>query len=306
MDPYTRKTKTWLDSRFKKTSETGIYYAHQPIYGFRKDHFDPSYASRYIPTYQIMKSLSRFKFDSLLDVGGGEGYKAYIAKQLFGAKVENSDLSSEACKRAEEIFHIKSTSADIHELPFADNEFDVIICSETLEHVAEFNKAINEILRVAKKAVVITVPHEDQSIIDKNIREDEPHGHIHSFDLKSFDFLKSRGYDVMSKKILSKLLLFCTSFIEEPKKEYNQLKKWPKIIYDIYNLCMRLLSGTFGVKMMVFLIALDSFVCRFTSAYSGICCIILKDKSCYGKKSRKVSVARVMNCKVPYYYLNEY
>src|SRR4030043_1266483 len=216
MDSYTIKTKTWLDSRFKLASETGIYYAHQPIYGFRKNHCEPPYVIKYIPTYQIMKSLSRLKFDSLLDVGGAEGYKAYIAKQLYGIKVENSDLSSEACKRAEEIFHLKSTPADIHNLPFADNEFDVILCSETLEHVTELDRAINEILRVTKKALVITVPHEDQSVIDNNIRGEESHLHIRSFNLKSFDFLKSRGYDVIAKKILSNRLLYYASLIEEP------------------------------------------------------------------------------------------
>ena len=39
--------------------------------------------------------------------------------------------------RANEIFKLKATPVDIHNLPFKDNEFDVVICSETLEHVTE-------------------------------------------------------------------------------------------------------------------------------------------------------------------------
>lgn len=88
MDEFTPKTKTWLDKRFKKCDESGIYYAHQPLYGFRKGHSDIDTMNKYIQTYQIMRTLSHLKFDSLLDVGDAEVYKAYIAKQLFDIKAK--------------------------------------------------------------------------------------------------------------------------------------------------------------------------------------------------------------------------
>src|SRR4030042_1253624 len=304
MDAYTKKTKAWLDDRFKKCSETGIYYAHQPIYGFREDHSEPQYACRYIKTYRIMKELSRLEFDSLLDVGGAEGYKAYLAKELFGIRVENSDLSEEACKRVEEIFHLKSTAADIHNLPFSDNQFDVILCSETLEHVAYLDKALNEILRVAKKALVITVPCEDKQITDKVLREEVPHGHIHSFDLKSLDFLKSQGYGVFPKKMNSPLLSCVADLIEGTgARGYHKGPKKPKILFGIYNICISLFGvsfcGAFRTKAITLLVALDDFVCRFTSSHGGICFLILKNSNCYGKKKQKISVRRIMDLKVP-------
>ena len=55
MDNYTTDTKDWLNDRFKATDEEGIYFAHQPIYGFRKGHSEPGIIIRYIITYQIMK-----------------------------------------------------------------------------------------------------------------------------------------------------------------------------------------------------------------------------------------------------------
>ena len=88
MDEYTRKTKIWLDERLKKCDEHGIYYAHQPIYGFRKGHSDPYLFSSYIGIYPIMKALSHLRFDSLLDVGSAEGYEAYIVKKLFNVNVK--------------------------------------------------------------------------------------------------------------------------------------------------------------------------------------------------------------------------
>lgn len=40
---------------------------------------------------------------------------------------------------------------DIHNLPFKDEEFDVVLCVEVLEHVLEPKKAIQEMNRVLKK-----------------------------------------------------------------------------------------------------------------------------------------------------------
>lgn len=275
MDEYTRKTKIWLDERFKKCNEHGIYYAHQPLYGMRKGYSESRFINRYILTYQIMKTLSHLKFDSLVDIGGAEGYKAWIVKQIFGVKVKNSDLSEEACKRAEEIFHIASIPAVILELPFKNNEFDVVLCSETLEHVTDLDKAINELLRVANKAVVITVPHEPKEIIDKIIKEEIPHGHIHYFNLESFNFLKSDGYHILSRKMVS-----------------PHLKK-----FSLYHL---------GKKAASLQIRLHDFVCKFTSSYDAILFVILKDKACWRKEvNQNFSAYRIINFTVPFHYLNK-
>src|SRR5215467_6241080 len=130
MDSYTARTKDWLERRFRTADESGIYVAHQPIYGFRKGHSEPSHLERYILTYQIMKALSSLRFTTLLDVGGAEGYKAALAGRCFAARAVNCDLSEEACKRAREIFGVDSAVADIHDLPFPDGAFEVVLCSE--------------------------------------------------------------------------------------------------------------------------------------------------------------------------------
>jgi SAM-dependent methyltransferase len=50
--------------------------------------------------------------------------------------------------------------ADMTALPFKNNVFDVVICSETLEHVPHQEAAVHEVIRVVKpgKDVVISVP----------------------------------------------------------------------------------------------------------------------------------------------------
>ncbi len=246
MDEYTQKTKIWLDERFKKCDKNGIYYAHQPIYGMKKGYSESGLINRYIITWQIMKALAHLKFDSLIDIGGAEGYKAWVAERLFKVIVKNSDLSQEACKRCEEIFHIESIPIDIHKLPFENNEFDVALCSETLEHVADLPQAVNELLRVSRKAIVITVPHEPEETVDKIKKEGIPHGHIHHFDLESFNFLQAEGCQVIAKKMIS-----------------PRLKK-----FSLYHL---------GKKAASLQIRAHEFVCQFTPSYNAILFVILKE-----------------------------
>jgi SAM-dependent methyltransferase len=50
--------------------------------------------------------------------------------------------------------------SDIRELPFKSNFFDVVICSEVLEHIHEQEKAVEELVRVLKPRshLVVSVP----------------------------------------------------------------------------------------------------------------------------------------------------
>jgi SAM-dependent methyltransferase len=307
VDDYTKKTRDWLEKRFRQVDENGIYYAHQPIYGFRKGHCDPGPLNRFIATYHILKTLSHIEFNSLLDVGGAEGYTAFLVRELFHAKVKTSDLSLEACKRTKEIFSIDSQPADIHNLPYKDNAFDVVLSSETLEHVTDVRRATHELLRVCKKALVITVPYEPQETIDQNIREKTPHAHIHGFDLNTFNFLKSEGYRIFSRKIRSSYLKIPFLLVEAlPGTVAFHLGKrmYPKIFLHSYILVIPILQKIFGKKTAAFLVHLDNFIAQSLSLYNGILFLILREENCHTKNKRKsISVRRIMDLVVPYHYL---
>ncbi len=50
--------------------------------------------------------------------------------------------------------------AQFLDLPLPDNEFDVVVCYETLEHLPyeNFSKALLELKRVSKKYVIMSLP----------------------------------------------------------------------------------------------------------------------------------------------------
>jgi 2-polyprenyl-3-methyl-5-hydroxy-6-metoxy-1,4-benzoquinol methylase len=74
-------------------------------------------------------------------------------------------------------------TGDITKLPFADHSFDVVICSEVLEHIPDDAEAIREITRVLKpgEMLVVSVPSFLPEAIcwalSKSYRN-EPGGHI--------------------------------------------------------------------------------------------------------------------------------
>ncbi|MBL4655591.1 MAG: flippase-like domain-containing protein [Bacteroidia bacterium] len=58
-------------------------------------------------------------------------------------------------------FHIEGsqyTKGNIEQLPFADNQFDYVVSSHTMQHAFNIEQAVAELKRVAKKKLIIVVP----------------------------------------------------------------------------------------------------------------------------------------------------
>lgn len=305
MDIYTEQLKNWLDKRFSSCDENGIYIAHQPIYGFRNGPCEPGHISRYIITYRLLEVLSYLKFESLLDVGGAEGYKAFFTQKLFNIPVMSTDLSEEACKRAKEIFGIDSQPSDIHHMLYKDGQFDVVTCSETLEHVTDWMQATSELLRVARKAVVITLPQDSKKLIERNKANKEIHSHIHLFNSDSFNYLRSEGYTVIVRKISSRLLVIPACLVDAQTRVHSENWGHPKIATNIYNKLAMVTKSVFGERTAEFLIWLDRFFCMIFQLNQANIFIILKDKD-YMKQKKyadKVSIREIVKFSVPHHYM---
>lgn len=112
---------------------------------------------------------------------------------------------------------IADVKADIQNLPFEDNSFDVIFCNHVLEHVADDKKALSELYRVMKPGGwgIFQVPiryqldktFEDPTITDKKERIEKfgQYDHVRVYGMDYYDTLKSAGFEV-EKVILSNKL----------------------------------------------------------------------------------------------------
>ena len=100
--------------------------------------------------------------ESILDVGCGEGFTLNrlringIGKRLEGIEYLDSAIELGKINNPE----IKITKGDIYRLPFKDNSFEVVMCTEVLEHLEEPERALKELIRVSKKYLVVSVPNE--------------------------------------------------------------------------------------------------------------------------------------------------
>lgn len=112
---------------------------------------------------------------------------------------------------------LADVKADICNLPFSDNEFDVILCNHVLEHIPDDTKAIQELYRVLKPGGmgIFQIPQdlsrettfEDDSITDKKKRAKifGQYDHVRVYGLDYFDKLRSIGFKVEEVDYTSKI-----------------------------------------------------------------------------------------------------
>lgn len=151
---------------------------------------------------------------------------------FFSAEIKVLHFAPEQCflKRFKKLKNLEYTTtdlespiadvkADICNLPFKDNSYDVILCNHVLEHIPDDTKAMQELYRVLKPGGygVFQIPQdlsrantfEDDSITDKKERAKifGQYDHVRVYGRDYFDKLRSIGFkveEVNYTKLLSK------------------------------------------------------------------------------------------------------
>jgi SAM-dependent methyltransferase len=123
---------------------------------------DPAAARR---AEYIRRAILAYRPATVLDAGCGRGFYLRLLHELPGIReIYGVDTNETYLRAAAQ--HVRServglARADITDLPFPDGRFDLVICSEVLEHVRDDDRALEELARVIRPGghLVITVPH---------------------------------------------------------------------------------------------------------------------------------------------------
>jgi len=107
----------------------------------------------------ISQIITDVKGQSVCDVGCGTGI---LLKHIKNARPNMTRFMGVdfAIDDADALDGIEYEASKIESLPFADNEFDTVICTHVIEHVLDYRASIAELRRIAKKRLIIVVPRE--------------------------------------------------------------------------------------------------------------------------------------------------
>jgi ubiquinone/menaquinone biosynthesis C-methylase UbiE len=142
--------------------------------------------------------------ESVLDVGCGEGVlteqfaERVSGGQVVGVDLDDPQLREEWGRRARP--NLDFRSADASALPFTDGEYDLVCALEVLEHVPDPDRVLAEMVRVARRHVLVSVPREPvwralNMLRGAYIRQlGNTPGHVNHWSKPSFlDFVNKHG-----------------------------------------------------------------------------------------------------------------
>ena len=116
----------------------------------------------------VFQEIEKAKVLTVLDVGCGDGAqwkKKYRPNGLKNLKISGIDISKIGIRKSREI-GINAKRGKAEDIPYPDNSFDCVVCTEVIEHLERPIDAISEMMRVAKKLIIISCPDDESASSD--------------------------------------------------------------------------------------------------------------------------------------------
>ena len=151
---------------------------------------------------------------SVLEIGARHGVMTQMLADIY-AEVTALDLR----KPSFEIEGVRTVAGDIQKLQFQDSSFDCVVCTEVLEHVPDFAAGARELVRVARKYILLGVPYRQDTRVGRTTcahcgKISPPFGHLNSFDEKKIARLFA-GADISSLE-----------YVSENRERTNVVSSW--------------------------------------------------------------------------------
>jgi len=136
-----------------------------------------------------------------IDPIDGKGFSRFLPygyeRKLKNLEYTTTDLNSP----------LADIKADICDLPFGDNEYDIIFCNHVLEHIPDDTRAMQELFRVLKSGgmAILQIPQdlnrettfEDNTITDRKERAKifGQYDHVRVYGRDYFEKLRAIGFN---------------------------------------------------------------------------------------------------------------
>lgn len=175
----------------------------------------PKYTSENVLVKKIMKgfftaiesTLAGIAFSEILDAGCGEGYVSNFVQEKFNVPIDAFDTSEKVINEASSEFpKVRFCVNSIYDSKIHDESYDLVICMEVLEHLEKPQKGVEELFRIARKYVLVSVPNEPIWRISNFLRGKylkqlgNTPGHINHWSSKEFETLCSSYGEIVDKK----------------------------------------------------------------------------------------------------------
>ena len=203
------------------------------------------------------------QFLKVLEVGAGDGSILYyldqqqFAQDLYAIEISESGVEHIKKRNLKSIKEVKVF--DGYHIPYADQEFDLVILAHVLEHVEYERMLLRELKRVAKFQV-IEVPRDYRFNVDKRIKHFLAYGHLNVYTPSSLRYLlRSEGFKILADK---------TSMIEPEVTKFNMFvnQKKQKTAFREAKI-----AAEYQLKKMISQVAGRKLQDKLASAYTVLC-----------------------------------
>lgn len=164
----------------------------------QKNLWEREFTSQEAERLDLVNKIIPSNVKTILDVGCGSGALTnYFDNNRY--EITGLDRSKEALKH----YKHNKIEGSVDRLPFADNSFDLVICSDVLEHLPSdiLKKTIDELKRVSGKYLLIISPNNEELL--QNSTQCKKCGtiyhinnHLHSFNIDNLKQMFVDDFDI--------------------------------------------------------------------------------------------------------------
>lgn len=193
---------------------TDKYHSKNPINQFLM--------TRFLNDFRfLLQQAQSKKIKTICEIGCGEGELLKIIHQHFPkAKIYATDLAKSEIAKAKKItkgLPIVFSVQNAEKLSYKNQQFDLVVCCEVIEHLENPERGLKEIKRIAKNSI-ISVPVEPlwrvlQLMRLKYIKDlGNTPGHLNHWSVKNFALLLNHYFKIITKKLpLPWQMYYCQS-----------------------------------------------------------------------------------------------